>query len=91
VYGYPNPSRSSSTRIHYRLGAPARTVHLRILDPAGNTVAELPTGAADLLGSAEHAVTWNHASLASGVYLCRVEAESDRGTEVKFTKLAVIR
>lgn len=91
VYGYPNPSRSGSTQIHYHLGAPARAVHLRIVDPAGNTVMEVPTGGVDLLGSAEHVVTWNHASLASGVYLCRVEVESDLGTEVKFTKLAVVR
>jgi hypothetical protein len=54
-------------------------------------VAQPTTGVADLLGSAEHTVPWNHALNASGVYLCRVEVESDRGVEVLFTKLAVTR
>ena len=91
VYAFPNPSRSGTTFIHYRLGGQARGVRLKIMDPTGHVVAEPATGSADLLGSAEHAIPWNHAAQASGVYLCRVEVESDRGVEVKFTKLAVLR
>ena len=91
VYAFPNPSHSGTTFIHYRLSGNARAVRLRVLDPAGNVVAEPTTGVADLLGSAEHAIPWNHASSASGVYLCRVEVESDQGVEVLFTKLAVTR
>lgn len=91
VYGYPNPSHGGSTTIHYRLGAPARAVRVRILDPAGSTVAELPTAPANWAGSSEHGVVWTHAGVASGVYLCRVEAETDRGTEVRFAKLAILR
>jgi hypothetical protein len=91
VYGYPNPSRGGATTIHYRLGAATRAVRIRILDPAGSTIAELPTGPANLVGSAEHSVVWPHAGLASGPYLCRVEAETHRGTEVRFAKLAILR
>ena len=91
VYAYPNPSRSGTTNIHYRLSGPARAARLTIMDATGNTVAEPQVGAAGLLGSSEHSVPWKHDSFASGVYLCRVEVESAGGTEVKFTKLAVIR
>ena len=91
VYAYPNPSRGSSSQIHYRLGADASSVSIRVYDPLGALVAELPTGAAERAGSAEHAVAWDHSSLASGIYLCRVEVQSSRGTEVKFSTLAVIR
>jgi len=91
VYAYPNPSRGSASRIHYRLGADATSLSVRIYDPLGSLVAELPTGPADRVGSAEHAVVWDHSSLASGIYLCRVEIQSTRGTEVKFSTLAVVR
>lgn len=91
VYAYPNPSRTGATTIHYRLDEPATSVSVRILDPTGATVAELPVTSANLAGSAEHAVSWAHAGLASGVYLCRVEVRSSRGTEVEFTRLAIVR
>ncbi len=91
VYAFPNPSHSGDSFIHYRLAGNARAVRLKVLDTAGQVVAEPATGAADLLGSAEHAIRWNHSAQASGVYVCRVEVESDRGVEVTFTKLAVVR
>ena len=91
VYAYPNPSRTGATTIHYRLDESATSVSVRILDPTGATVAELPVTSANLAGSAEHAVSWAHAGLASGVYLCRVEVRSSRGTEVEFTRLAIVR
>ena len=91
VYGYPNPSRTSSTTIHYHLAEAATSVSIRIVTPAGATIADLPIASPDLAGSAEHAVTWNHGGVASGVYLCRVEVKSSRGTEVQFASLAVVR
>jgi len=48
-------------------------------------------GAGNLAGSAEHAVPWDYRPFASGVYLCRVEVRSSKGTEVQFASLAVIR
>jgi M6 family metalloprotease-like protein len=91
VYAYPNPSHTGTTTIHYRLAEAATSVSVRILDPTGATVAELPVGAGNLAGSAEHAVPWDHRSVASGVYLCRVEVRSSKGTEVQFASLAVVR
>jgi len=91
VYGYPNPSRSGTTSIHYRLAEAATSVSIRIIDPTGGTVADLPVTVAELAGSAEHAVTWNHGRVASGVYLCRIEVKSSKGTEVQFASLAVVR
>jgi hypothetical protein len=91
VYGYPNPSRGSATTIHYRLGPDARAVRIRVLDSAGTTVADLPTGPTDGAGASEHGVVWPHAGRASGVYLCRVEVDTAAGTAVRFAKLAILR
>jgi hypothetical protein len=96
VYGYPNPATGGQTTIHYHLGAPARAVSVRIYDPSGAAVADLPTGPADLAGSTEHNVVWRHEGTqgghaVSGPYLARVEAETSRGTEVRFAKIAILR
>jgi flagellar hook assembly protein FlgD len=73
------------------LSGPAQNVKVSIYDPSGALVAEPPVNDADRAGSAEHAVLWDHAAMSSGVYLCRVEVSSSSGTEVKLTKLAVVR
>ncbi len=97
VYGYPNPATGGRTTIHYRLGTPARKVSVRIYDPTGSKIAELPTGPADLEGSTEHNVVWTHdgstggSRAASGPYLARVEADTAGGTEVLFAKIAILR
>ena len=91
VYAYPNPSHAGTTYIHYHLLGNARAVRLRIFDLAGNLVSEPPTKPSDLLGSSEHSVAWSQAAHASGVYVCRLEVESDQGVEVKFTNVAVVR
>jgi M6 family metalloprotease-like protein len=91
VYVYPNPSRGGTSRVHYRLDAAATSVSIRIYDASGALVADLPATAADLLGSSEHAVVWDHRSLSSGIYLCRVEVHSGGGSEVRFTNLAILR
>lgn len=91
VYVYPNPSRNGTSRIHYRLQGDATSVSIRIYDTSGSLVADLPTGAGDRLGSSEHSVAWNHGSIASGVYVCRVEVQSGGRTEVRFANLAIVR
>ena len=91
VYAYPNPARGSTSTVHYRLSGPADHVRVSIYDPSGALVAEPAVDQADRAGSAEHAVPWNHAAMSSGVYVCRVEVSSPSGTEVKTTRLAVLR
>ena len=91
VYVYPNPSRNGVSRIHYRLDEAATSVSIRIYDATGSKVADVPTNPSDLLGSSEHAVIWNHRSIASGVYLCRVEVHSGGRSEVRFSTLAIVR
>jgi len=91
VYVYPNPSRDGLSRIHYRLESAATSVSIRIYDTSGSLVAEIPTGSGDLLGPSEHSVAWNHGSIASGVYVCRVEVQSAGRSEVRFTNLAIVR
>jgi hypothetical protein len=91
VYVYPNPSRNGTSRVHYRLEGAASAVSVRIYDAAGALVAELPTTAADRLGSSEHAIVWDNRSISSGVYLCRVEVQLSGRSEVRFATLAIVR
>jgi len=91
VYVYPNPSKDGSSRIHYRLSSAATSVSIRVYDTSGSLIADLPTGSADLLGSSEHAVVWNNRSIASGVYVCRVEVQSGGRSEVRFATSAILR
>ncbi|HYJ31901.1 MAG TPA: M6 family metalloprotease domain-containing protein [Candidatus Binatia bacterium] len=91
VYVYPNPSRDGTSRVHYRLEAAATSVSIRIYDASGSLVADLSTGAGDRLGSSEHSVAWNNGSIASGIYVCRVEVQSGGRTEVRFANLAIVR
>jgi hypothetical protein len=87
VYNYPNPTRGQSTTIRYTLGQEAE-VHIRIYDLAGDLVDELTgTGYAHT----ENEVDWDLSHVASGVYLCRVEARGSGGTQTTFCKIAVVK
>jgi hypothetical protein len=86
VYNYPNPTEGQSTTIRYRLGQEAE-VDIRIYDLSGDLVAELPgTGFAHT----ENEVVWDLSDVASGVYLCRVEARGGGHQETVFCKIAVV-
>ena len=86
----PNPLRPSNPGIRLTLGLPARGVaSLRIYDIAGRLVRVLADGP---LEAGVHDVLWDGkdergAPVASGVYMCRVEAPGLDATR----KLAVLR
>jgi M6 family metalloprotease-like protein len=88
VYNYPNPTEGQSTTIRYHLGQEAE-VNIRIYDLAGDLVAEFPgTG----LAHTENEIVWDLSGVASGVYLCRVEARGTDGEqESTFCKIAVVK
>jgi M6 family metalloprotease-like protein len=87
VYNYPNPTQGQSTTIRYTLGQEAE-VHIRIYDLSGDLVDELVgTGYAHT----ENEVNWDLADVASGVYLCRVEARGSGNARTTFCKIAVVK
>ncbi len=87
VYNYPNPTEGQGTTIRYTLGREAH-VDIRIYDLSGDLVAEFPgTGFAHT----ENEVFWDLTAVASGIYLCRVQARSSGGEETTFCKIAVVK
>jgi len=87
VYNYPNPTEGQNTTIRYTIGQEA-DVNIRIYDLSGDLVAELPgTGFAHT----ENEIVWDLSQIASGIYLCRVEAKGASGGETAFCKIAVVK
>lgn len=87
----PNPFRSSTT-IRLRLGSRG-DVWLAIFDLGGRYVRTLLRGS---LGTGESSVTWNGLSDAgqrvpSGLYFCRLEAESGASSVVVAQELILVR
>ena len=87
VYCFPNPVRGDEIGVAYTLGAGVNQVVIRVLDPTGREVDRVtaPTGA-----------TQNVAKIllrgwSSGVYVVRVEARGNGGTDVAFQKFAIVR
>ncbi|MBN1542525.1 T9SS type A sorting domain-containing protein, partial [candidate division KSB1 bacterium] len=88
VFCYPNPTRDHHTQIRYSLLYDARSVTIRIYDLAGEFVQSLSTSG---IQAGDHEVGWQIDSVQSGVYLARVEAESDRHKDNKVIKIAVVK
>ncbi len=86
VYNYPNPNIGDETNIRYYLNAPAQ-VRIRIFDAAGDLIDEF-SGPGNT-GTANE-VKWNVGDVASGVYLCQVEAKSQDKTERRIIKIMVV-
>ena len=87
VYNFPNPTEGNATLIRYRLGEEAE-VHIKIFNLAGDLVAEL-SGPGQ--AHTENEISWDLADIASGIYLCRVEATGASGTKTVFCKIAVAK
>lgn len=79
---HPNPFNSITT-IAYQLSGPGE-VSLQVFDLTGREIAMLVNGWKD---AGNYQVTWNAASLPSGIYLCRLSV----GERSRFSKLALVR
>lgn len=86
VFCYPNPVDGGSAGIRYRLNRQAR-VRVQIFTLTGDLVEELPgTGYQN-----QNEVRWDVGRTASGVYLCRVEAQDGPEAQAVFCKIAVVK
>ncbi|MBU1318585.1 MAG: T9SS type A sorting domain-containing protein [candidate division Zixibacteria bacterium] len=84
-YSYPNPA-SEFTNIRYRLSGPGN-VKISMYDVSGRLVYE-----DDALGdNVPVDYRWNLDGYPSGVYICRLEANSGGSSEVRTKKIAVVR
>lgn len=85
---YPNPFNPSTT-IQYQLASASR-VTLGVFDVLGREVARLVDGE---MSAGYHNVQWDATSAASGVYFCRMEAQSLNGGEIfhDMRKLTVMK
>lgn len=88
LFNYPNPAYAERTTIRYFLGSRA-DVTISIYNLAGDLVAEMRGQAAQPPQVCE--TVWDLSDVASGVYLCRVEAKGQGEEVVQFHKIAVIR
>ena len=86
VYNYPNPNQGDFTNIRYYLNEPA-SVKIRILDASGALVDEFEGKG---FGQTDNEIPWNVSNIASGVYICQVEAKSESKTETRLIKIMVI-
>jgi len=85
-FNYPNPNEGDETTIRYYLNETAE-VNIRIFDAAGYKVDEFSgTG----LAFTDNEVKWNVGNIASGVYICQLEAVSEKKTERRLIKILVV-
>lgn len=88
AYNYPNPVYGGKTYIHYYVARDSK-INIKIFDIAGDFVAELNDIAQ---GGLEKETVWNVSNIQSGVYLARIEAQSNNGkTETNIIKIAVVK
>jgi len=81
----PSPARKS-TSFTFTL-AHASRVALRAYDVSGREVAQLAQGSFE---AGPHTVAWNVADLRSGVYFCRLKAESSEGEDTATRSVIVL-
>lgn len=85
-YNYPNPAGKQTT-IRYYLTQPA-TVNLNFYDLSGNLVQH---GSQTGLANTDNEFVWDCSNIASGVYLCRLEAFNSNLRQISFTKIAIVK
>ncbi len=85
VYNYPNPNQGDFTTIRFYLTEAAR-VTIRVFDLSGQKMAQFDV---DGKAKTDNEVVWNVRDVASGVYLCQVEARAAGKTQRRLFKIMV--
>lgn len=86
AYNYPNPNEENHTTIRYYLNEDA-SVKIRLFDTAGFLVDEF-NGPGK--GRTDNEIRWDVTDVASGVYLCQIEAKSASGMQRRIIKIMVV-
>jgi M6 family metalloprotease-like protein len=86
VYNYPNPNLQNYTTIRYFLRDDAQ-VRIKIFDLAGDIVASFDGPGQ---GNVHNEKRWELTDVSSGVYICRIEANSETASGVKIIKIMVV-
>jgi M6 family metalloprotease-like protein len=86
AFNYPNPA-NGQTVIRYYLKEDAQ-VDIRIYDLSGMLVDQFPGPGTGLTHNER---LWDCSGFASGVYLCRVEAQAEKENQVVFFKMAIVK
>ncbi|MEJ2628439.1 MAG: T9SS type A sorting domain-containing protein, partial [bacterium] len=87
VYNYPNPAKGNFTYIRYRLEKQAK-VSIEIYDLAGELVDSFSGPG---MGNTENEIRWDISGKESGVYFCRVKADTGSKEKAVICKIAVIK
>ncbi|KAA3608441.1 MAG: T9SS C-terminal target domain-containing protein [Calditrichaeota bacterium] len=85
-FNYPNPNEGDETTIRYFLNEAAE-VNILIFDAAGYKIDEFSGPG---LAFTANEVKWQVGNVASGVYICQLEAVSETRTERKMIKILVV-
>jgi M6 family metalloprotease-like protein len=86
-YAYPNPADKEVT-IRYWLGANPRNVKISLLDITGEIKRELVGARTPLI---DNEVILHLDGIHSGIYILRLEVNTEQQREVKFYKFAVVK
>ncbi len=90
VYCYPNPVQGAKATFRFYLGEEA-DVNIKIFDMLGRQVAELEKPQAQTRAQIDNELEWDTSELASGLYLCRVEARGRSEKKIVFLKAAICK
>ncbi len=90
VYCYPNPVQGAKATFRFYLGEKAN-VNIKIFDIVGQQVAELEKPETQTRAQTDNELEWDISGLASGLYLCRIEARGGSEKRVVFLKVAICK
>jgi hypothetical protein len=90
AYNWPNPvDRAHGYRTHIRYFVKTRaSVHIRILDLAGDKVTEFD---APGVGGLDNEVEWDVSGIQSGIYFAHIDAQGSGGNGTAVIKIAVVK